>query len=1116
MDNYYENSKQNFVDFSTQTAKKLMKYNPNQTYNISTSKYNEMNDFDFDLDDLQVDNSAPANENLIKILESKVNQLKKESMEHVSKLQQTDSQLKRYNIYTDDVEEPKVSTQFFAADEDRVQAFKHVQTFQKPEYMSLEELRKEREENERRLRDLENNYYGRSTSQYKTKRRSRSKSAKPVIQREGYTKPEPLDNYDKGFITKYEEYLARKNERSKLDYEEEWNTTKVKSQNANGIVNRKDGLPGYLDQDDYQMYYYNIMNEDKKKPKFERPLVTHKHRGKENTLARTFRNEPDYETKRSFYTTEKSSEKSKTFPQKKTNPNNMIKTISSSFSKGKLRQSELTRSASNNPRYNFKKQKEGPSQSQIAFIKMIFTMLNKTSKGDAPKKTIPADMKLDDKMIKELGFSDKIDFNRKLNNYPTAIPNYMNEAEFTSFLLNKGNPNQDKKDVEFYVLKNKDKIKSFSKTDENIQYVKKEQNDNNNMNTVTSHNMNSIADFYDNDLPGMKTNTFDFLEKESTKERLRSLRTSLRESRSKSPKGNVLSTSLPTYQSGLKMSKGFETFDKKTSTSNQFNQQTFKNSVQFEDMANYKTNELENIQEVNKENDISNHNNSNNNIHPIEKKVTIVNESNNVIPEQQKNYERNDNQGFQYNDDNYIDYTNDNPNLNLRQSNEGFNPNRSQNDYYDTNPNTRSHSSNYRCKTDLNFTIPKPFEFLKRDYHEKKLQKIQEILEARQQYEDSIFKNQFRANPLNRKMFQGSLDNIIEREKKERKSRTEKLQKEIIENMKPFSFYDIDEKKYKEKLKKTCEPPQFVPFKANPIKWKSQVNMYDGIMKNEKELRQQRISERALATYNAARLPPRMEMHEKNKKIQENEMKLIEEQKKKTIKNEPQFKAKEIPDFIRLQEQFQTNLEKKKKAAQPTVPKPFTFHEPKKKAELCEFLDYENDPQAKNPQNRKDINAIIRKMQKKPAIEPATTKGLSLLMETRRKEIEARKKAEEQQKYEDEQRKIKQDRLKERVQKSKDLVDNRKQLEKARKEKLKSSKMDNIAKKKEYNDKLREMNQRINNRPLMLETIGKKPNKIEMGQDYQKEIEKIIEEGIKEREQQQKEQEEQKKEVVKA
>ena len=318
MDNYYENSKQNFVDFSTQTAKKLMKYNPNQTYNISTSKYNEMNDFDFDLDDLQVDNSAPANENLIKILESKVNQLKKESMEHVSKLQQTDSQLKRYNIYTDDVEEPKVSTQFFAADEDRVQAFKHVQTFQKPEYMSLEELRKEREENERRLRDLENNYYGRSTSQYKTKRRSRSKSAKPVIQREGYTKPEPLDNYDKGFITKYEEYLARKNERSKLDYEEEWNTTKVKSQNANGIVNRKDGLPGYLDQDDYQMYYYNIMNEDKKKPKFERPLVTHKHRGKENTLARTFRNEPDYETKRSFYTTEKSSEKSKTFPQKKT------------------------------------------------------------------------------------------------------------------------------------------------------------------------------------------------------------------------------------------------------------------------------------------------------------------------------------------------------------------------------------------------------------------------------------------------------------------------------------------------------------------------------------------------------------------------------------------------------------------------------------------------------------------------------------------------------------------------------------------------------------------------------------------------------------------------------
>ena len=87
----------------------------------------------------------------------------------------------------------------------------------------------------------------------------------------------------------------------KIGYEEEWNTTKVKSLNANGIVDRNDGLPGYLDQDDYKLYYYDI-NEEGGELNFERPLKTHKHIGRENTLKRTFRNEPGYEkTKGKFF-----------------------------------------------------------------------------------------------------------------------------------------------------------------------------------------------------------------------------------------------------------------------------------------------------------------------------------------------------------------------------------------------------------------------------------------------------------------------------------------------------------------------------------------------------------------------------------------------------------------------------------------------------------------------------------------------------------------------------------------------------------------------------------------------------------------------------------------------
>ena len=87
-----------------------------------------------------------------------------------------------------------------------------------------------------------------------------------------------------------------------------------------------------------------------------------------------------------------------------------------------------------------------------------------------------------------------------------------------------------------------------------------------------------------------------------------------------------------------------------------------------------------------------------------------------------------------------------------------------------------------------------------------------------------------------------------------------------------------------------------------------------------------------------------------------------------------------MPQFSKIHEELIKNLEKKKSNAKPTEPKPFSFHEPKKNANLRQYLDNENDPHEKNPQIRKNIMDIIRKIQQKPKIEPASTKGLDLLM----------------------------------------------------------------------------------------------------------------------------------------
>jgi hypothetical protein len=103
-----------------------------------------------------------------------------------------------------------------------------------------------------------------------------------MIQRPGYNNDNPLEEKDIIYINKYENYLRnKKDEYNKLGYEEEWNNTRLKSLNANGLVNRNDGLPGDLDIDDYKLYYYDIG--ENTKLNFERPLLIHPHTGKESS-----------------------------------------------------------------------------------------------------------------------------------------------------------------------------------------------------------------------------------------------------------------------------------------------------------------------------------------------------------------------------------------------------------------------------------------------------------------------------------------------------------------------------------------------------------------------------------------------------------------------------------------------------------------------------------------------------------------------------------------------------------------------------------------------------------------------------------------------------------------
>ena len=1005
-------------------------YENNPLFTYSKNNFNDIENgnTEINLNDLNLDANIPANENLLKMLDAQVSLLKQQSNNQYNRLINSNPNFnKKQQInYPFTIEEPSVATNFMAANDNRVQAVKHVQTKKKPEYMTLEELLLEKAKNEEKILDIENEYYGRKKKsleeieQEKKQRQLLLERKKKLnrINRPGYNSNEPLDNYDKKYINKYENYLNKKNSiGDKFGYEEEWNTTKIKSQNANGVVNRKDGLSGTLDNDDlHKLYYYDIT--DSTKPlNFERPLLIHPHKGKESSIKRTFRNEPGYldtmvkegdkpnmylsqtfkvtnpkiSNSQNFYVTKGNDEPQNNINNSNNNNfNNSNKNFNNSNNNFNNSNNNFNNSNNNNLNgssninINNNNFTLNPQQSvningsnilgqsintqQINYIKMIFSMLNKNNNNEVNKQQIPNDMKLNDSMLHEMGFENLNDFTQKLNDFPTNNNGFMNEEEFTNFLLNKGETNNNINNNTYNNTVNNEEEKNPIETSNN---------NNNFYSTAPLKNNNNLTveeeEDDDQPLPGMSTTTMDFLKNPSTKFRLNALNKSLnKKSHSKSP----------------------------------------------------------------------NHNTSLNNI----------------------NYNNN------------LHHNKSSSHLNFSQT--------------------------FSKKNDLNFTIPKPFNFLKKNYHEKKLLKIQEILLERQEKEKEVFNHPFHANKYNKKMFDAdtNLGNIIERERIQRKARTDKLKEQIQSNMKPFSFYSEDERKYINRINQVPQAPQFPKFKANPIQWKSQVNMYDGLINNSKKAREERTHARALETFNKAKLPPRMEMHEKQKKLQEQEKKLIllreeEEEKKKRL-----FKAKDVPNFEALQEQFMNNLDKRKKAAKKTVPKPFTFHEPKKKAELCTYLDFENDPNVKNPQKKKDINQIIRNMQKKPAIEPATTKALTLLMETRRKEIEQRKKNEENRKIEDENRKIRQNRLKERVQGSKDIVDNRKELEEQRKKKQEDFVNKLNDDKNKYKEILGNINQRVANRPLMLETIGKKKDMITMKQNMQKEIEEALEEAKRDNE----------------
>ena len=285
----------------------------------------------------------------------------------------------------------------------------------------------------------------------------------------------------------------------------------------------------------------------------------------------------------------------------------------------------------------------------------------------------------------------------------------------------------------------------------------------------------------------------------------------------------------------------------------------------------------------------------------------------------------------------------------------------------------------YSDKNNIDFTIPKPFDFQNETSSKiNGVKRLQKLLQTRKEAEDKIISKQFRANDLKTEMFIGNINNLMEADKNAKKKRVEKGMKKLQESMCPFSFVPDDEIKQKIKMQKQKEYEQtkekFKQFKANPIKYTSLRGGMTAEQRAQKELeeRKERIKKGVDKILKESKMPPRMEMHQKAKMYEKEKLKEIEIKKEKEEKRQKRKKKNlDPPKWDKVHKIEENKLKKKKivndkiKKEKATKIKEFNLHEGNKKENMYQKYVENGGQVYKEPSIKRNIMKFDEEYEKK-------------------------------------------------------------------------------------------------------------------------------------------------------
>ncbi|NXT18236.1 F161A protein, partial [Syrrhaptes paradoxus] len=230
-------------------------------------------------------------------------------------------------------------------------------------------------------------------------------------------------------------------------------------------------------------------------------------------------------------------------------------------------------------------------------------------------------------------------------------------------------------------------------------------------------------------------------------------------------------------------------------------------------------------------------------------------------------------------------------------------------------------------------TVPKPFQMTIREARKKEqniksksLIEMENNLLKKQLEEEAECQKKFRANPVPAAVFLPLYSEIVQRNEERRRSVKERSKLKLLASQKPFKF--IEREKQRNEMRKmqlrdlSASEKKTKLFKAKPVPKCVYSPAVDDKLKEEELYRETRIRMRAEELLRNSSLPnSRLALKYTNKKKKH---KCIEQ---KETEHKPKIKSS-IPDFELLHQKFQKRLLQQKQEKHLTVCEPFDLCTP--------------------------------------------------------------------------------------------------------------------------------------------------------------------------------------------